>query len=52
MTGGIFDSLRTILQQVDYLPYGEKCRNNALVSGNNDYFYGGKGYFRYDPRRR
>jgi hypothetical protein len=38
----VVDSLGTILQQVDYLPYGEKCRNNALVSGNNDYLYGGK----------
>lgn len=32
----------TILQQADYLPYGEKCYNPSLISGNNAYLYGGK----------
>ena len=27
---------------MDYLPYGEKCRNSTLISGENDYLYGGK----------
>ena len=31
-----------IVQQEDYLPYGEKCRNITLISGENDYLYGGK----------
>ena len=38
----VVDSLGTIVQQVDYLPYGEKCRNSTLISGENDYLYGGK----------
>ena len=38
----VVDSLGTIVQQVDYLPYGEKCNNPTLVSGENDYLYGGK----------
>ena len=38
----VVDSLGTIVQQADYLPYGEKCRNSTLISGENDYLYGGK----------
>ena len=38
----VVDSLGTIVQQVDYLPYGEKCINSTLISGENDYLYGGK----------
>ena len=26
----------------DYLPFGEKCVYPDLISGNNDYLYGGK----------
>ena len=36
------DSLGTIVRQADYLPYGEKCRNGTLISGENDYLYCGK----------
>ena len=38
----VVDSLGTIVQQADYLPYGEKCINSTLISGENDYLYGGK----------
>jgi RHS repeat-associated protein len=38
----VVDSLGTIVQQADYLPYGEKCVNSTLISGENDYLYCGK----------
>ena len=41
-TRAVVDSLGTVLQQNDFLPFGEKCSNNALTSGNNPYLYCGK----------
>lgn len=41
----VTDIAGTILEQFDYLPYGEKCNNSGLAVANQrktDYLYGGK----------
>ena len=41
-TRAVVDSLGTVLEEADFLPYGEKCSNPLLLSGENSYLYGGK----------
>ena len=41
-TRAVVDTLGTVLEEADFLPYGEKCDNPLLLSGENSYLYGGK----------
>ena len=41
----VTDAGGNILEQFDYLPYGERCINSSLAvvnTGKTDYLYGGK----------
>ena len=38
----IADAAGNVLERNDFLPFGEKCQNNGLVSAENPYLYGGK----------
>ena len=38
----VVDRFGNIKEQDDYLPYGKKFKDTTLISGKNDYLYGGK----------